>query len=614
MTTSTSHFIRLTSQLKGLTLSVSGVPGVEDHEWKAPHNCCYSGGSTDSWAVVCTCDGLAGLIEHDGKSFQVEEVEEEVEEEEEEEVKEEKKEEERVKQNQKKEELVKKWQKEGMVKEKVQKEDEMVNERQNEELREEQLQTEAQQQQQQEGNSTAVDRRRRAVLSASPLVVVFALTSHLGPEPALPPVVPDVPPWFPDSRTSPEDPLAPPEDPLAPPEDPIVPPEDPSSTITTRSVRRSRRRVTSDGPYTVELAVFMDQKLYTYIKNRYPNHNQDERALQIVMTLVNAVSRLYNDASLGKVRLKMLVKKVEVLGNGKVSQGKGDIYKYLKNFCMYQVLNNPGGRTGWDHALMLSGRDLWNKDPSKNSTVGLAYVGGMCSPAYSCTVNEATSFSAAYIIAHELGHNLNMVHDGQGEAFSCASDKFIMAPVMASGATTWSSCSKRSLSRFLQVKGECLTVDKTNSATPGVGTHEGPAPGQRFDADAQCHYMYGSGWNHFSNSQAPFNNVCREIWCRKETPAKNTTLLSLGRNNRVAMARRAVLASAGKTHPSTATSTSRREGLSKLKRVAGYHHHHHHHHLGTPPPPGTTLKPPHRPPPPATTSPPSLVTYLDEIQ
>lgn len=54
------------------------------------------------------------------------------------------------------------------------------------------------------------------------------------------------------------------------------------------------------------------------------------------------MSRVFNDPSLGKVRLNLLVKKVEVLGNGKVSQAKGDIFKYLRNFCRYQANRNPG--------------------------------------------------------------------------------------------------------------------------------------------------------------------------------------------------------------------------------------------------------------------------------
>lgn len=96
--------------------------------------------------------------------------------------------------------------------------------------------------------------------------------------------MPDMPLW-------PQNPRAAfPEDPGAPTEDvPEYPENSTTISTTTRRATRTRRRA-SDDPYTVELAVFLDQKLYAYIKKRYPRHNQDERALQIVMTLVNAVS------------------------------------------------------------------------------------------------------------------------------------------------------------------------------------------------------------------------------------------------------------------------------------------------------------------------------------
>ncbi|XP_066985571.1 uncharacterized protein [Macrobrachium rosenbergii] len=233
---------------------------------------------------------------------------------------------------------------------------------------------------------------------------------------------------------------------------------------TMRANSRQKRR-TLKGPYTVELAVFVDPKLYTYIGNRYPGTDKQvqTKTMDIVMTLVNA-----------------------------------------------------GAKGHWDHALLLSGIDLWNDKPSKNSTVGLAYVGGMCQSAFSCTVNEATTFAAAYIIAHEMGHSLNMVHDGSGQAYKCSADKYIMSPVMSSGATTWSSCSVDSISSFLKSNGDCLTSEYTSEIRSGGPKHDGPLPGKRYDADEQCHYMYGNGWKHFKSSRdAMFSNVCREIWCRK---------------------------------------------------------------------------------------------------
>ncbi|XP_071527364.1 A disintegrin and metalloproteinase with thrombospondin motifs 1-like isoform X2 [Panulirus ornatus] len=347
-------------------------------------------------------------------------------------------------------------------------------------------------------------RHRRAALDS--LVVVYPLTEHLGREAALPPAIPD---FDEDSEFEVSD------DTIASLDNPSTSFPFESSTSPEGRGHRVRRQTVKD-PYTVELAVFVDRTLYSYVKKRYPTDGVSNKVVEIVMTLVNAVHRLYADASLKGVNIAMLVKRVEVLGSGKPSQNKGDIYKYLKQFCRWQSQKNPRDTSkGWDHALLLSGHDLWSKKPSDKSIVGLAFVGGMCSSSFSCTINEGTSFAAAYIIAHEMGHSLNMKHDGGLETWKCKKNKFIMSPVMASGATTWSSCSKNSLVSFLSTKGSCLTPTSTHIPNTDEKNHNGPAPGKRFDAHDQCYYMYGKGWQHFSNSQSPFDDVCREIWCRK---------------------------------------------------------------------------------------------------
>ena len=72
--------------------------------------------------------------------------------------------------------------------------------------------------------------------------------------------------------------------------------------------------------------------------------------------------------------------------------------------------------------------------PIISSVIGLAWVSGMCHPDYSCTINEGNNFESVFVIAHEMGHNLGMNHDGETtEGNRCSPDQFLMSPVLGPG-------------------------------------------------------------------------------------------------------------------------------------------------------------------------------------
>ncbi len=106
-------------------------------------------------------------------------------------------------------------------------------------------------------------------------------------------------------------------------------------------------------------------------------------------------------------------------------------------------------------AHLLSGKNF------DGSTVGMAWLGSVCDSSYGSGVNEVTYSAAASgaILAHEMGHNFDMRHDGIDN--SCPISGFIMnaVSILNSPPTEFSTCSMDYLSSYLTPSAPaCLQV------------------------------------------------------------------------------------------------------------------------------------------------------------
>jgi hypothetical protein len=94
---------------------------------------------------------------------------------------------------------------------------------------------------------------------------------------------------------------------------------------------------------------------------------------------------------------------------------------------------------------LMTGRDLDGTGPT-GRTIGIAYIGGLCSNSFSASLSEARrdiNFDAL-VAAHEIGHVFGAPHDGDTD-YACgsvnpATDPHLMAPQL-NGISTFSSCS-----------------------------------------------------------------------------------------------------------------------------------------------------------------------------
>jgi len=113
--------------------------------------------------------------------------------------------------------------------------------------------------------------------------------------------------------------------------------------------------------------------------------------------------------------------------------------------------------TGITH--LFTGRDL------DGSTVGISYVGAVCSQRYGAALSEARGRDTWYeslIAAHEIGHSFGAVHDGEGECASMPST-YLMAPIIGN-VDRFSQCSLDRMQRQIP-EATCLTLLPQPDAT-----------------------------------------------------------------------------------------------------------------------------------------------------
>lgn len=150
---------------------------------------------------------------------------------------------------------------------------------------------------------------------------------------------------------------------------------------------------------------------------------------------------------------------------------------------------------------------------NQSGVLGLSWVGGMCNGKFSCTVGEATHLESAFVIAHEIGHNLGMMHDGAKNR--CDPNRYIMSDKTGAGKTNWSACSNEYLDNAIRknLLG-CLKQDQSSISDQLYDLSKLKlAPGQVYTLNDQCRLAYGINYTRYITSKPPYNDVCRELWC-----------------------------------------------------------------------------------------------------
>lgn len=124
---------------------------------------------------------------------------------------------------------------------------------------------------------------------------------------------------------------------------------------------------------------------------------------------------------------------------------------------------------------------LFTGRPLDGSTVGVAYIGSLCDAQYGVALTESRFRGAwldSLIAAHEIGHNLGAIHDGESV---CASTPltYLMAPQLT-GSSAFSQCSLDKILPKLQTAACLVVVATPDPAMPSALSLPTAAPGASF--------------------------------------------------------------------------------------------------------------------------------------
>ena len=202
--------------------------------------------------------------------------------------------------------------------------------------------------------------------------------------------------------------------------------------------RRKLRAIDYDHTRVIELYVHIDEA-------RVSNCDGAFECVVETISIMNYVSALYENAF--NPNIEIVVKEIGYTNEG-ATDPWGTVSKGTCTMCSDQEVNSDellDEVTDWATSVQNAGVDVLSVLSGHNfdgGTIGLAYTGGACTD-YATNVNEVNPanslrYSAA-TVAHEIGHNLGFLHDGDED--NCPDTGLIMAAKAGYELETeWSTC------------------------------------------------------------------------------------------------------------------------------------------------------------------------------
>ncbi|XP_060587825.1 A disintegrin and metalloproteinase with thrombospondin motifs 19-like [Ruditapes philippinarum] len=329
--------------------------------------------------------------------------------------------------------------------------------------------------------------------------------------------------------------------------------------------RREVMRVHDVLTFTIDVLVVVDFNIYTKWMSNAAGRNLKEKSLhakseiqKYYLHVINGIDLRYQSIGFEDFQIRISVSGIVIIDKHTSVNGSTfnppptsntslngtlemDADTALKMFRTW--VNETKGLPDHSHAILFTGYDLYSlktsEDKQKQShTSGLAFIGTLCEPGDSVSiVEEQGGFQSIGTAAHELGHSLGALHDGENN--TCHSvDRYIMA---ASGfgpvpnnkkyhPWIFSRCSvdyfKEFITSLLLEGSTCLTSKRPNvTDILEVVNSTLDLPGQDYTPDDQCRMIWGPTsylcrGSEFGNA----STICTAMYCRDPSTESDCVL------------------------------------------------------------------------------------------
>ncbi|XP_021354418.1 A disintegrin and metalloproteinase with thrombospondin motifs 17-like [Mizuhopecten yessoensis] len=238
------------------------------------------------------------------------------------------------------------------------------------------------------------------------------------------------------------------------------------------------------------------------------NHADDNSLYGLNLTSfltinMNIVFSLFHDETL-TYHLSPTITRITVVSNTQFLGNTTNSYRMLSKFADWYSNTSPLHRA--DLAILVTKQKLFTKEETVAYDVnGLAFTSGMCHDKDSnCILAKDIGLGTAFIIAHEIGHTLQMSHDN--DFAKCNESGNIMQSFATYGQSSfhWSSCSDEAMRTFFESDNSKCLRNKTRHAsnTPIL-------PGSLYDEEAQCKLTFGNNFRPNYNRK----NKCGKLSC-----------------------------------------------------------------------------------------------------